>query len=355
MTSSSPSPSALICGFGAATPVGRSALAAAAAIRAGITAHGDHPFMVDSEGEPMRVAQCAWMAAEALIDKRLIALLTDAVHDAATPLVAAQAVGPKRGAVLLVNVPPLREGLPPKLDQLVHQALLQAFPNVFACIEVIQAGHAGGFVALRSAQRVLAAGAPAAIVAGVDSFVQPETLEWLEETDQLHGAGPRNNAWGFVPGEGAGAVLMMTRGEAKRIGLTPFARIVGVGVGQESELIRSGSVCLGKGLTAAFEGAFGSLPEGVVVTDVYCDMNGEPYRADEYGFTVTRLRERFVSASDFIAPADCWGDVGAASAPLALMLASIAMQKGYAAGPLALVWGSSDAGERGAAVLEGVA
>ena len=48
----------------------------------------------------------------------------------------------------------------------------------------------------------------------------------------------------------------------------------------------------------------------------YCDMNGEPYRADEYGFACLSYQGVSSSpASDFIAPADCWGDVSAASAP----------------------------------------
>ena len=57
------------------------------------------------------------------------------------------------------------------------------------------------------------------------------------------------------------------------------------------------------------------------------------------------------SASEFVAPADCWGDVGAAGATLHLMLAAIAAHKLYARGRLAFVWGSAEGGERGAALL----
>ncbi len=41
--------------------------------------------------------------------------------------------------------------------------------------------------------------------------------QWLEENDQLHGAGPLNNAWGFIPGEGAGAVLLVTERTLARL------------------------------------------------------------------------------------------------------------------------------------------
>jgi 3-oxoacyl-[acyl-carrier-protein] synthase-1 len=191
----------------------------------------------------------------------------------------------------------------------------------------------------------------ACVVAGGDSYLEPDMLEWLEDTDQLHGAGPRNNAWGFVPGEGAGAILLLAAEVAERAAIKPFGRLTGLGLGKETNLIRTGTVCLGLGLTAAFRGAFTDLPDQVKMTDIYCDMNGDAYRADEYGFAVTRTRERFHVATDFVAPADCWGDVGAASATLSIVLACIASAKNYSNGSTGLVWGSSETGERGAVVI----
>jgi 3-oxoacyl-[acyl-carrier-protein] synthase-1 len=99
-------------------------------------------------------------------------------------------------------------------------------------------------------------------------------------------------------------------------------------------------------------GAVAGLRPGQRITDTYCDMNGEPYRADEFAFAAIRLREHFVTPSEFVTPADCWGDVGAASVPLAAVLAAIAGLKSYACGGTSLVWASSDTGERGAALLE---
>ena len=59
-----------------------------------------------------------------------------------------------------------------------------------------------------------------------------------------------------------------------------------------------------------------------------------------------------MAASDFVAPADCWGDVSAASAPLGLVLSTISGRKAYANGTHALIWASSESGERGAALIE---
>jgi len=80
-------------------------------------------------------------------------------------------------------------------------------------------------------------------------------------------------------------------------------------------------------------------------------MNGEPYRADEFGFTALRTKEHFESLSDFQAPADCWGDVAAAGALLHLGLACVAAYKQYARGPYAFAWASAEMGERAAALL----
>ena len=48
-------------GLGASTPVGRDALSSAAAVRAGISGFAEHPYMIDSAGEPMRAAIAPWL------------------------------------------------------------------------------------------------------------------------------------------------------------------------------------------------------------------------------------------------------------------------------------------------------
>ena len=130
-----------------------------------------------------------------------------------------------------------------------------------------------------------------------------------------------------------------------------LARVLVTAVAREKNLIKTDSVCIGEGLILAFRGVLSCLPTGVKIDDVICDMNGEPYRGDEYGFTIARTSEYFQSASDFVAPADTWGDIGAASGPLFIAAAAIAGRKGYTNGPLAMVWASSESGERAAALV----
>ncbi len=340
-----------VAALGASTPVGRDAWSSAAAVRAGISGFAEHPYMTDVEGEPIRVAVAPWLDLDCRGQERLEALLFPAIEQALAPC------DPSRHKdmrlALALAFPSPRPGLADDLERSVRRSISDAFPDRFSAVAVFPVGHASGLVGMHAACAKLVNGDfDACILAGVDSYLEPETLRWLEETDQLHGAGPLNNAWGFIPGEGAGAVLLTRGGALARFGMESLGQVLSVGRGLEPNRIKTQTVCTGQGLTAAFREALAGLPPGGQVSDVFCDMNGEPYRADEFGFACLRTRDAFVSASDFVAPADCWGDVCAASGPLGLALAAIAWRKRYANGPHALVWASSESGERGAALLD---
>ncbi|MGH9350081.1 MAG: beta-ketoacyl synthase N-terminal-like domain-containing protein [Vicinamibacterales bacterium] len=338
-------------GLGATTPVGRDAWSSAAAVRAAVTGFTEHPYMVDTAGQPMRVALAPWLDIDSDPLERFEALLLPALEQALEPLKAA--AGASVRVALALGLPASRPGLPAQLEQNLRAFVLTRLPNRFAAVATFAVGHAGALLGLHAAAKKIAEGAfDACVVAGVESYMTPETLEWLEEQEQLHGAGRLNNAWGFVPGEAAGAVLLAGAEAVSRIGFEELAWVLSVGRGLEKNLIKTESVCLGEGLTGAFREALLGLPHGGQVADVYCDMNGEPYRGDEFGFAALRTGQAFVSASNFVAPADCWGDVSAASVPLGLMQAAIAARKAYATGPYALVWASSESGERGAVLLE---
>lgn len=340
-----------VVALGASTPVGRNAWSSAAAVRAGISGFTQHPFMIDTAGEPMRAAIAPWLDIGITGVERFKALLFPAIDQALAPITVTQSPLPR--VALSLGLPSPRPGQPDKLQSALIDALAGKYRDTFAAFAAFPNGHAAGLLALEAATKKLLQGEfDACVVAGVDSYLEPETLEWLEECDQLHSAGPLNNAWGFIPGEAAGAVLVMRHEFVERLRIVPLARVLGLGSAFEPKRIKTETVCIGEGLTQAFRTALQALPEGAKVTDVYCDMNGEPYRGDEYGFTCLRTKEHFESASDFTAPADCWGDVSAASGPLYIGLAAIAGAKNYANGNLAFAWASSEGGERAATVLE---
>jgi 3-oxoacyl-[acyl-carrier-protein] synthase-1 len=339
-----------VVAIGASTPVGRDAWSSAAAVRAGISGFAEHPYMIDTAGEPMRAAIAPWLDIDCQGQERFEALLFPAIDQALQPVV--EAGDPKLRVALALGLPSARPGLPTELGDALRASIATRYPGRFVAQAVLENGHAAGLLGLHASIRKMAENAfDVCVLAGVESYLAPETLEWLEENEQLHGAGPLNNAWGFIPGEGAGAVLFAVESAVQRLRVEPLGQVLSVGRGFEQNRIKTKTVCIGEGLTAAFREGLSGLPSGATVTDVYCDMNGEPYRADEFGFACLRTKEAFESASDFVAPADCWGDVSAASAPLAFLLSVAASKKAYSNGPYAFLWASSEGGERGSALL----
>src|SRR5262249_58020185 len=113
-------------------------------------------------------------------------------------------------------------------------------------------------------------------------------------------------------------------------------------------------MCFGEGLSATVRDAVRALGPADKINHVICDINGERYRGEEWGFVCLRLSQYFDNPTDYLSPANCWGDVGAASGPLFAMLVCQAIARGYARGSRTLLWASSEGGQRAAAQLEAV-
>jgi 3-oxoacyl-[acyl-carrier-protein] synthase-1 len=256
--------------------------------------------------------------------------------------------GGKLPVPVFLGLPPDRPGHGKDVSALVPARLQDALGSRCPVrrVERIETGHAAGAMAVQAAwQAVRSGGAEFALAGGVDSYLEPETLEWLEENDQVHSAGPENNAYGFIPGEAAGFVLLASDESARRYKLSAALELATAATAKESKLIKTDAVCTGEGLTALFRALAGE-PQTVRADHLYCDMNGEPYRADEFGFATVRAGGLFRDPSAFAAPADCWGDVGAASGALFLVLIDAATRKGYAPGQVLAAFTSSESGER---------
>jgi len=343
----------VIAGGGARTAIGLTAPATMAAQRAGIAGFGEHPFLVDAAGNKFIVARVPPLGVESQGSERWAALAVPSAIEATQPLRERRA---KLAALpVVVGLPPRRPGRPADAEKSLTDKLRAALNDVAATIpvETIAAGHAAGTMALEAGwQKIRAKASDFCLIGGVDSYLDIETLAWLERQDQVHGAGKLNNAWGFVPGEAAGWCLLAAREVATKWQL-PFAlQLLAGATTKETKLIKTDAVCTGEGLIALFRQLAAALPPGRKFEQVICDMNGEPYRADEYGFATVRMGSAFVDASDFLAPADCWGDVGAASGPLFALWAELAARKGYSKGSFTLMWTSAEGGERSGAVLQ---
>lgn len=339
-----------VVGCGAQAAVGRSVLAAAAAVRCGLSAAEDHPFMIDKHGEPMVVCRAKWLSDTLPVGDRVVALAVAAAREAWSPLAAQSAAQRRR---LRVHLALSAESL---ADEAQRRDIVASFAREIglggeggaAEVHSVSGGHAGALLALESAAGELRRGeAQLCLVAGADSWLDPARLRAIDDADRLHSI---HQSWGFIPGEGAGSCVIATGAVVRRLGLTPLAELLSAATARESKLMGTRTVCIGEGLTAAFRGALEGRPR---VSHCYCDFNGETYRADEYGFAICRTSEHFKDAGSFTAGAECWGDVGAASGALALTLAVAAWARGHAAGPVSLIFCSSAGGPlRGAALLK---
>lgn len=351
MMSQKQNSSVCIVGVGACTAIGLTAPSSAAAVRAGIAGFVEHPYMIDRNGEPMIVARAPYLSNEIVCQERFLELALPAAQEALTPV--SEFIERVQPISVIIGLPVGRPGLPNAFDTRITEKIKEAFKR--SCklfdIESIASGHSAGLMALEVAWRKIQNGtAEFCLVGGVDSYLEPETLEWLEECEQLHG-GP--NAWGFIPGEAAGFCLMASQRAAEKYKLSILCKVLAVATAWESNLIKTETVCIGQGLSGTFKQVLEALPSpNDKIDQIICDINGEPYRADEYGFTIARFSERFVDPTEFLAPADCWGDVGAASGPLFIGLVVAANLRGYSKGSHTVVWTSSESGERSAALIQ---
>jgi 3-oxoacyl-[acyl-carrier-protein] synthase-1 len=341
--------SVCIVGIGCVTSIGLNAAAAAAAARAGIAHFNEHPYMIDREGDPYVLAMVPTLNTGTTGVDRYIHLVAPAMQEALEPLAGLdESVGYVKAKI---GLPEDRPGLPQELQIRLSDEVKKLSTENYRINEIatIAKGHSAGLMALEAGSKeIIERTCEFCLIGGVDSYIDLDTLDWIEDNEQLH---IPSNAWGFIPGEAASFCLICSLGTAVRHNLPVKARLIAISTALEQNRIKTETVCIGQGLTRAVRSCLKELPTDCRIDYTICDQNGEAYRADEFGFMLVRLSEYFNDPSDYMAPADCWGDVGAASGPLFINLITFAAEKGYSKGPYTLLWTSSEGGERTAAII----
>jgi 3-oxoacyl-[acyl-carrier-protein] synthase-1 len=209
-------------------------------------------------------------------------------------------------------------------------------------------GRASGLEVLSAALQDLAGGTvDCALVGGIDSLLRGPTLERLEAAGQLRTG---ENPQGVIPGEGAAFVVLEGETTAGQGGPPIDARILGAAVATEPTVSTGDpnqAIGLSTVLRSVRDQAGLQTPPLVV-----CDLNGDRYRALEWGLAATRAFGDLEGDLDFWHPADCIGDAGAALGILDVIWGATAMRRGYSPNARVIVWGASENGVRGAVVLE---
>jgi 3-oxoacyl-[acyl-carrier-protein] synthase I len=297
--------------------------------------------MVDDAGELIMSAALPDAAASATLSARMLAHAQAAAADAFREALRAAsrrfsavhlalALPEPRPGAFAVDAHALLQELVAASGVAMPSGHVAAFPN----------GHAGGALALGwCARRIAEDASCVALVGGIDSYFEADTIDWLLQREQLK---TEFWPWGFIPGEAA-VFLALTAGGAPGSALIRSVALAREPVGEQAD-----DVCIGQGLTRAASRAIAKAQ--APIDYLICDMNGDPYRADEFGYTTVRIAGNFTDGMEFQTPADCVGDVGAASMPLHLALASCRRRASNRREHV-LVLGSSFSRERGAATL----
>lgn len=354
---------AVVLRTGMVTAVGLSAAQTFASVQAGVAAFRESAVH-DASFQPVVMALLPEDALPPLApaveeitgltsrQRRMLRLATPAFQEVLADL--PPAVGADRMPLFLATPeqhPDLGEPVgEPFLDHLVAQ-----LGSLGPCIDrrrsrLFPCGRAGGLLACVEALSFLAKGGGRhALVAGVDTYLDLMLLGTLDRDKRIKCARVMD---GFIPGEGAGVVLLGRAGAAGGAKSPPLATLLAAAAADEPGHRYSTETYRGDGLAAAFAGvltAKGNLRAPIAT--MYAGLNGESFGAKEYG--VASLRSSRELSPEIVVehPIDCFGDIGAALGPVMLGLAALGLAGQRCAAP-ALVWCSSDGAPRAAALLD---
>lgn len=208
--------------------------------------------------------------------------------------------------------------------------------------------HAGLIVLLREAEkRLREKELDRVIVGGIDCEIDQESLEAFDYLGILH---TPSKAAGFIPGEMAAFVMLEPANNGRDVNRGGSIAIEAISESEESYGRFSDEPLVGRALSTAISRTLNVLEKkqrriGLIIGD----LNGDPYRANDWGHAIVRLRADYpwLEVPEWY-PAASFGDVGAASGCAAVCMAVRALERGYAGTDDILVWLWNDDGTRGA-------
>jgi 3-oxoacyl-[acyl-carrier-protein] synthase-1 len=321
--------------------VGLSAPAACAAIRAGLTNPTETRF-VDSEGQ--------WIMAHAVPMEsawdgraKLLRMATRAIEECLGDIPREDWTGIP---LILCVAERSRPGRTPGLDDELFAEIQQQLQVEFAPASlIVPQGRVGiGSALLRAREFIARTPGSRVVIAAADSLLTWPTLRALLSEERLLTPGNSN---GFMPGEGAGAVLVRAA--------EPHDQLLCLGIGQAMEPahITSGEPLRGDGLAHAIKAALGEAELQMHEIDFrITDISGEQYYFKEAALALSRVLRVRKTGLDIWHPAECVGEGGAFAGVAMLAVANASLRKNYARGPTVLLHAANDAGERTAMILE---
>jgi 3-oxoacyl-[acyl-carrier-protein] synthase-1 len=265
-----------ILASGMVTGVGLDSPSSCGAIRCGIDNFSETHFM-DKGGERIIGSQVPLEQPWRGLPK-LVRMVVPAIQEC---LVQTGGVGPELIPLLLCVAEKERPGRLEGLEEeLFSRVQVELGVRFHVRSGVIARGRvAGGLAMIQARELIYEHRVPFCIIAGVDSYLIAATLTEYEDKRRLLTS---KNSNGFIPGEGAAAILVGVQQDAD-------LRCLGIGAGLESATVDSEQPLRADGLVTAFHEAFADA--GCTIDDLdfrVTDCNGEQYWFKEAGLAQTR-------------------------------------------------------------------
>lgn len=344
-------PKLYLAGLGMITPIGANTEMTAAAVRAGVSAY-EASDNFSHLAEPLtmtRIPQEVFTQMDIGIDEgsyanHIIKMAVLALRETLSahaftksiPLILA--IPEELPDVTYIEPGLLIKHLVSQKELPLHAGLVRCFPS----------GRAGAIQGLELARHYLYhQRADYVLLGGSDSHWIYPRLGELDLAGRLLAPG---NMDGFAAGEGAGFLLLTRHSQQAMIRDNHIVALCPPGLGEEPGHLYSKQPYRGDGLDQAFKQALADFPENIIRA-IYTSMNGENHWAKEHGVAYIRNKEYFHDPVKVEHPADCFGDLGAAMAPVLIGLAAEDLFKNPKA-QAHLVYSSSDGPARGAVVVE---
>lgn len=333
-------PALAVLHTGLVSSVGMSGPAACAAIRAGI-ANSTQTAFTDSTGAWIMGHQVPlerpWRGLSKLVEMAALAIEECLVGIARQQW--------DRVPLLLCVAEPERPGRLSGLDDELFERLCRRLGAGFAHDSSIVAhGRVSAAVALRQARALMQQGSFARVlITAADSLLVAQTLRTYERCERLL---TPVNADGFIPGEGAAALLVGPAGHDSAFICS------GLGLATETAHIESGQPLRADGLAQAIRTALNEAGCQMHELDFrITDISGEQYYFKEAALALSRVLRVRMEEFDLWHPAECIGESGAVTGLAGIIVAEAATRKRYAKGPNVLWHAAADGGYRAAAVL----
>lgn len=338
-----------LAGSGMITPIGAGVEMVNASVQARINRY-QQSNIVGNDGELLRMALVPRAAWKDAINKkqlqgeftprqrRMLRLATLALKDLACEL-------PKQAVPLFLAGPEFDLGSPGIDGGFIQNLAQQSGVEIdFQNSRFMGIGRAGGINVIETAFRYFeASDNHYAIVGGVDSYYDVETMNALDNAQRLLSGSAFD---GFVPGEGAGFLLLISPNAPQDVLKSAIACLHVPGVACEEGHILGDGLFRGDGLSEAFTSAVSVASKPI--NCLFSSENGEMHYAKELNTALMRNQSAMSDRYQVSRPAEYFGDLGAAFAAVAIGLASVNLTKDYSS----LIYGSSDSGARAALCMQ---